>query len=160
TSPAEHRVGQKQAKPSVAQTALLFGLALASLLAAGRVVQLAVADVPPTQGEAAVAASTAAPAQSAEAAKTAKGDAELANLYRACPMGAVIALATVAPSPARVDEPVPPYRETVHRVPNPPVEPAIPRIRYPISVRAETPKATTSNDVIHVAGAPHTTPGD
>ena len=132
TSLVEHLVGQQRAKPSVAKTALSFGLALASLLAAGRIVQLAVADTPSTRATLQVATSIAVTAQTAEVEEITKGDAELAELYHACPMAAVIDLKTVKTNPARADELVPPYRETAHRVPNPPLEPAIPRIRYPI----------------------------
>jgi hypothetical protein len=153
-------VGQQRAKTSVAKTALSFGLALASLLAAGRIVQLAATDVSPARSKATIAASRAATTQSAETKKLAQADAELAALYRACPMAAVVDLKTVKTNPTRVDELVPPYRKTVHRVPNPPVEPAVPRIRYPISVRAETPRASSTNDSLRIAEAPHEPAGD
>src|SRR5262249_14601681 len=84
----------------------------------------------------------------------------LAELYRACPMAGVIDLKTVTTNPALVDELLPPYRETVHRVPNPPLEPAIPRIRYPISVRAEAPNVSSTNEALRLAEAPHATAGD
>jgi hypothetical protein len=153
-------VSQKRSKPSVAQTALLFGLTLVSLLAAGRIVQLAAADAPATRTEPCTQASNAARAQSAEPEKIAQADAELAELYRACPMAGVVDLTTVKTNPARVDELVPPYRQTVHRVPNPPLEPAIPRIRYPISVRADAPRAVAPGEVLRVAEATHATAAD
>jgi hypothetical protein len=56
-------------------------------------------------------------------------DAELADLYRACPLAAVIDLETVATHPEKIDAILPPYRETAAHVPNSPTEPAVPRIR-------------------------------
>jgi hypothetical protein len=154
-------VSQKQAKKPVARAAVSLGLALASLLAAGRVVQLAASTSAAGANTASQATvESAAPAQSAETAKTAQADAELAELYHSCPMAAVIDLKTVVENPARVDQLLPPYKQMVHRVPDPPVEPAIPRIRYPISVRAESPRAAENPAVVHVAEAPHPATAD
>ncbi len=149
-------MSQSHAKKSIAHSALAFGLALASLLAVGRVVQLAASDFAPSQEEASGRfVEKAAPAQTAEPAKSVTAAADLAALYHSCPMAAVVDLKTVTDNPARVDELLPPYQATAHRAPNPPVEPAIPRIRYPISVRPEISHAAENADVVRVAQAPH-----
>ncbi len=75
-------------------------------------------------------------------------------------MAAIVDLQTVTDDPARVDELLPPYQPTAHRVPTPPIEPAIPRIRYPVSVGPETPRPAANADPLRVAEAPHTAPGD
>ncbi len=72
-------------------------------------------------------------------------------------MAAVIDLKTVTSDPARVDALLPPYRQMVHRVPDPPLEPAIPRIRYPIAVRPSDGHAAESDGVLHVAEKPQIT---
>ena len=72
-------------------------------------------------------------------------------------MAAVIDLDTVINNPARVDELLPPYQLTAHHEPAPPLEPAIPRVRYPISVSPAAPRPATSPDVLRVAQAPHAT---
>jgi nitrate/TMAO reductase-like tetraheme cytochrome c subunit len=79
-------------------------------------------------------------------------DAEIAQLYAACPMANVVDIQTVATSPERVDAILPPYRPTADRKADSPIEPAVPRIRYPIALR---PAAN-----MRVAQAPQTTQGD
>lgn len=61
------------------------------------------------------------------------------------------------PATQRVDALLPPYRQMVHRVPDPPLEPAIPRIRYPIAVRPSDGHAAESDGVLHVAEKPQIT---
>lgn len=90
-----------------------------------------------SQRERGIGSKHAASAKDISAAPTpAAADAELTRLYAACPMARVIDLKTVATSPERVDALVPPFRQTALREPITPVEPAIPRIRYPVSVHA------------------------
>jgi hypothetical protein len=150
-SPArEFVVRQTPAKKPIARTCRRFALVLASLVAAARVAQLAAS----TSTADATAASDAA-IQAAMPSQRAQPDPDLAALYASCPMAAVIDLKTVTDNPARVDELLPPYRQTAHRVPDPPLEPAIPRIRYPIAVRPDAPRATESTEVIRIAEAPH-----
>jgi hypothetical protein len=147
-------VSQKRAKKSVTRSGPLFAFALASLLAAGRIVHLAAGTPDPSEVE------VAEPAQIAKSAKSANVDADLAALYHACPMAAIVDLKTVTNNPARVDELLPPYQATVHRVSNPPVEPAIPRIRYPISVRPEASRTAENAEVVRVAEAPRVATSD
>ena len=135
------------------RTALAFGLTLATLLAAGRIVQLA-ANTPAPQVPRGEHVENAASAQTTEPAKTATADADLAALYSSCPMAAVVDLKTVSDNRARVDELLPPYQPTVHRAASPPIEPAIPRIRYPVAVRQANPGAAAGTDVIRVAELP------
>src|SRR5207244_330100 len=78
-------------------------------------------------------------------------DVDLAALYSACPMSAVINLKTVASNPQRVDALLPPFRPTVHREPDPPTEPAIPRIRYPVAVRPGGDKLLEASDGVRIA---------
>lgn len=66
-------------------------------------------------------------------------DAELAELYSACPLAAVIDWQTVAQSPERAEALLPPYRETAIHVLNPADDADVPRVRYP--VRVEVPDA-------------------
>jgi hypothetical protein len=75
-------------------------------------------------------------------------------------MAAIVDLKTITDNPARVDELLPPYRPTVHREPTPPLEPSIPRIRYPISVRQETPRSAETTDVVRVAQLPQVAKGE
>ena len=70
-------------------------------------------------------------------------NAELAEFYQACPMAAVVDLDTVAHSPEKVDSILPPYRETAAHAPNPPLEPAVPRIRYPVHL-SHSPRIATN----------------
>jgi Cytochrome c554 and c-prime len=86
---------------------------------------------------------------------------ELAELYKACPLAAVIDWQTVANSPQQAEAMLPPYHETAERVQKSPavtsaaapLEPAVPRIRYPVSVsqnpriaRAEKPSPKPSQE--------------
>ena len=66
----------------------------------------------------------------------AEADAELAELYKSCPLAAVIDLQTIATSPEKVDAILPPYHETAAHVPNAPSDDAVPRIRYPVHLGA------------------------
>lgn len=79
---------------------------------------------------------------------------ELKELYSHCPMAAVVDLQTVADSPQKASAILPPYRQTVDRVPNaPPVD--VPTIRYPVPLRiASLPKDATG------ASAPTTSKDD
>src|SRR4051812_34529009 len=97
------RPGRKRSFPS---TAALVALGLATLATAARLAQLAVV---PVSG-----ACDAGPLACVPPADSSP-DQELAKLYAACPMAAVIDLKTVATSRDKVDELVPPYRETAHR---------------------------------------------
>ncbi len=72
-------------------------------------------------------------------ATRARADAELTEFYQACPLAAVIDLQTVAAAPEKVDAILPPYREAADRVPTAAVEPAVPRIRYPVRI-AQSPR--------------------
>src|SRR5262249_45338221 len=65
-------------------------------------------------------------------------DAELAELYKACPLAAVIDLQTVATSPEKIDAILPPYRELADHVPNASADAPMPRIQYPVHVGAAT----------------------
>jgi hypothetical protein len=51
-------------------------------------------------------------------------------------MAAVVDLQTVAHSPEKVDALLPPYRPLADRVPTTPIEPEVPRIRYPVKLEA------------------------
>src|SRR4051812_42981862 len=128
--------------PSIAA---LLALGFATLATAARLTQLAFA---PTTAETAHSPANPAPPQASAAA-----DRELAQLYAACPMAGIIDLKTVATSPAKADALVPPYRETAHRVAQPPLEPAVPRIRYPVSVQ-QRPSDAWPQETLRVAEAP------
>ncbi len=78
---------------------------------------------------------------------TSAADAELAQLYSVCPMAAVVDLHTVATNPAQVDALLPPYRATADRVPNTAIDPDIPRIHYPVAVRAPAPTGGAANNL-------------
>jgi hypothetical protein len=124
-------------------------LAAATILVAGRVVQLAALDSPPIQGGA-----RGGFVETATSSKTESTDPNVAALYAACPMARVIDLATVASDPQKVEALLPPYSPTVHRVPVTPVEPAIPRIRYPVAVRTSSPAPAEQDDTVRVAEKP------
>jgi Cytochrome c554 and c-prime len=84
-----------------------------------------------------------------ERPSAAQADAELAELYKSCPLAAVIDLQTVATSPEKVDAILPPYRELAEHVPDS-QEPSVPRIRYPVHLGA-----SNGTDELRVAQAPH-----
>ncbi len=150
-SVCDSAVSQIHAKNSVARWALHFALALASLVAAGRIIYLATSSSAVSQVEAQEAfVNRSTDPQAADV------DAELASLYTSCPMAAVIDLKTVASSPQGVAELVPAYRALAHRVPDPPVEPAIPRIRYPVAVRPSSGSRLDGLDSVRIAQPPST----
>ncbi len=110
-------------------------LAIAALVAAGRIVQLAFdkrASIPTTAESTPIRSTALGSAGGSQFPS--KADSELAELYKACPLAAVIDLQTVATHPERIDAILPPYRETADHVPDTPLEPAIPRIRYPVAL--------------------------
>jgi hypothetical protein len=78
-------------------------------------------------------------------------DAELAELYTMCPMAATVDLETAVQSPETVDAILPPYRLTANRQPQAPVEPAVPRIRYPVPLRRAPAAATAPGEHLRVA---------
>jgi hypothetical protein len=143
-------VSQTQAKISFGRRVVRTAFAIAAILVAGRIAQLAASTSPPSQG--ARRGFVEQPSQSEKPATTA--DAELAKLYAACPMAAVIDLNTVARSPERVDALLPAFRPTAHRVANPPAEPAIPRIRYPVAVHPSSGQSLQQNEELRIAQAP------
>jgi hypothetical protein len=116
-------------------------LAAIALSAVGRIVQLACAPADKS------------PVANVTSRKTG-ADAELAALYQSCPMAAVIDLKSVAASPEKVDALLPPYRLTADREPAPPMEPAVPRIRYPLRLRPSA--SSLANDTVLVAQNPTT----
>jgi hypothetical protein len=73
-------------------------------------------------------------------ASAAQADAELAELYKACPLAAVIDLKTVADSPEKVDAILPPYRELADHVATTSPAPDVPRIHYPIRLQTSNPR--------------------
>ncbi|MCI0334234.1 MAG: hypothetical protein L0228_13530, partial [Planctomycetes bacterium] len=81
-------------------------------------------------------------------------DAELAELYAMCPMAATVDLNTVVESTEQVDAILPPYRLTADRVPQAPIEAAVPRIRYPVALRPGATTAPHSNEPVRVAQLP------
>ena len=80
----------------------------------------------------------------------AQPDAELAELYKACPLAAVIDLETVANSPEKVDAILPPYHLTADHESGAALEPAIPRIRYPVHLGVAS-SATRDGDPVRIA---------
>ncbi|MEX2307241.1 MAG: multiheme c-type cytochrome [Pirellulales bacterium] len=127
----------RKAINTIGRTAVQYALAAAVIVVACRMVQLGRASTDP------------APSSPCKADEPSTYDAELARLYAACPMAGVIDLEQAAASPDQVDALLPPYRLTADRVPDPPVEPAVPRIRYPIRLAAKPPQAASriaSND--------------
>ena len=126
---------------TIAQAAL----AAAALITAGRICQLAVVGaVESHKPQTAANPSPESRAPSPPTPSREEANAELAELYKACPLAAVIDLQTVATSPEKVDAILPSYRETAAHEPVTPVEAAVPRITYPIRVgrSAHQPQAT------------------
>jgi hypothetical protein len=68
----------------------------------------------------------------------AEADVELAELYKACPLAAVIDLQTIATSPEKIDAILPAHYETTGPVSQASPEDAVPRIRYPVHVGASS----------------------
>ncbi len=115
-------------------------LALVGAAVVARLGQLAFTAAPRTNVAVEVHACAAteaslsnAPAKTASLS-TAEADAELAELYKSCPLAAVVDLQTIANSPEKVDAILPPYHETAARMPNAPSDEAVPRIYYPVHV--------------------------
>ena len=73
--------------------------------------------------------------------------ADLNEVYSHCPMAAVVDLHTVVTNPAQVDKLLPPYRATANRVPSPEIDADIPRIQYPVPVRAPVANPATANNL-------------
>ena len=150
-------MSQFHANKSLRRTALQISLAAATIVAAGRIVQLAVFDSPPFQGGLWRAESSQTRGGSVERSVAAQSDPsnpDVAALYASCPMAAVIDLKTVASDPQKVDAVLPPYLQTVHRVPTTPIEPAIPRIRYPVAVHSSSDERVERDDTVRIAEAP------
>jgi hypothetical protein len=146
------------AKSAIARHVLRVAFALASLVTVGRVLQLAWRPQP-----AAPECVMEGRADRSAAADRAKADAELAELYAACPMAAVIDLKTVSDSNTRPltpprsgegDELMPAYRQLAHRELSAQAEPAIPRIRYPVAVHPQTANSGAPDETVRVAQAP------
>ncbi len=95
-------------------------------------------------------APTEAPAAHKRPSK-AEADAELAELYKACPLAAVVDLQTIATSPEKVDAILPAYREMAAHVPNAASDETVPRIQYPVRVGSASDAAK-----LRVAEVPHT----
>ncbi len=115
----------------------LGSLALVAVAVAARIVQLA---VNPTQPAARPSVADERPATCSSFA----ADAHLAELYTHCPMATVVEWKTVAAAPEQAEALLPPFRSTADRVPSPPVERAVPRIRYPIALRSQPPRIAQS----------------
>jgi hypothetical protein len=122
-------------------TAAVVVLGFATLATAARLAQLA------------LAAPGAAQAAYSAPPETSAAERELTQLYAACPMAAAIDLKTVAASPEKAGAILPPYRETAHRISQPQVEPAVPRIRYPVSLHNAV-SVGSPEDTLRVAEAP------
>lgn len=106
-------------------------LVLAALLAAGRLAQLASVQAPSVVADQPV---ETAPCDGARGAAC-QTDPSLSQLYAMCPMAAVVDLQTAVDAPETIIALLPPYRLTSERVPLKPLEPAVPRIRYPVALR-------------------------
>jgi len=130
-------------KTTFGQRALHVALAAAAAMALCRIGQLA-AGSKRTPAPTTAIAQSKAPSQNA--------DAELAQLYAACPMSATIDLQTATTAAKKTTELLPPYRPLANRVPVPPSAPPLPRIRYPIPVGSSTVSAP--GDFVRVAQAP------
>lgn len=68
----------------------------------------------------------------------AEADVELAELYKACPLAAVIDLQTIETSPEKIDAILPAHYETTALQSGATAEDAMPRIRYPVHVGASS----------------------
>jgi Cytochrome c554 and c-prime len=126
-------VTHSRATNSSGRKTVQLALATALIVVAWRVVQLAFAfpnDQPLAELPLTPSCEGGECADAADAT-----DAELARLYAVCPMATVVDLETVAQSPDEVDALLPPYRPTADRQPTRPAEAAVPRIRYPITLR-------------------------
>ena len=115
-------------------------MAAAALAASARIAHLAgapQADAPSFQ--AGSRGGFVAEPSSRSADSNSAADNELQELYAACPIAAVVDWHSVAQSSENVDAPPPPYRATASRIERTPLAPAVPRIRYPVTLRASAP---------------------